>query len=69
MAESHENLLWDGIHLTPGGAGVYARLVSRVVHEHIAFPPPPPPPPTKSCWAQRRVRVWRCALPMRAMSP
>ncbi len=27
IAGAHENLLWDGIHLTPGGAGVYTRLV------------------------------------------
>jgi peptidoglycan/LPS O-acetylase OafA/YrhL len=41
VAAAHENLLWDGIHLTPGGAGLYARLISRVVHETIAFPPQP----------------------------
>ena len=41
VADSHEDLLWDGIHLTPGGAGLYARLVSAAVHEKIAFPPPP----------------------------
>ncbi|HEX8753244.1 MAG TPA: acyltransferase family protein [Solirubrobacterales bacterium] len=35
-----ESWFWDGIHLTPQGAGNYARLVSRVVHEHVAFPPP-----------------------------
>ena len=29
VAAAHENLLWDDIHLTPAGAGVYARLVSR----------------------------------------
>jgi peptidoglycan/LPS O-acetylase OafA/YrhL len=40
VADSHEDLLWDGIHLTPGGAGLYARLVSAAVHEKIAFPPP-----------------------------
>jgi peptidoglycan/LPS O-acetylase OafA/YrhL len=45
VAESHEGLLWDGIHLTPGGAGLYARLISRVVHEYVAFPPPAPPKP------------------------
>jgi peptidoglycan/LPS O-acetylase OafA/YrhL len=33
-----ETLFWDGIHLTPKGAGVYARLVSQVLHEKIAFP-------------------------------
>jgi peptidoglycan/LPS O-acetylase OafA/YrhL len=42
VATSHEDLLWDGIHLTPAGAGLYARLVSAAVHEKVAFPPPPP---------------------------
>lgn len=41
LADSHEDLLWDGIHLTPAAAGLYARLVSTDVHELIAFPPPP----------------------------
>jgi peptidoglycan/LPS O-acetylase OafA/YrhL len=36
--EGGESLFWDGIHLTPKGAGVYARLVSQVVHEKVAFP-------------------------------
>jgi peptidoglycan/LPS O-acetylase OafA/YrhL len=36
--EEGESLFWDGIHLTPKGAGVYARLVSRVLHEKIRFP-------------------------------
>jgi hypothetical protein len=36
--EGGESLLWDGIHLTPKGAGVYARLVSKVLHEKLAFP-------------------------------
>jgi peptidoglycan/LPS O-acetylase OafA/YrhL len=36
--EGGEGLFWDGIHLTPKGAGVYARLVSQVLHEKIAFP-------------------------------
>jgi peptidoglycan/LPS O-acetylase OafA/YrhL len=34
-----EGLFWDGIHLTPKGAGLYASLVSQVVHEKVAFPP------------------------------
>lgn len=38
--EGGESLFWDGIHLTPKGAGVYARLVSKVVHEKVAFPRP-----------------------------
>jgi peptidoglycan/LPS O-acetylase OafA/YrhL len=37
--EGRRGLLWDGIHLTPAGAGVYARLVSAVVHNGIPFPP------------------------------
>ncbi|HEX2393509.1 MAG TPA: acyltransferase family protein [Solirubrobacterales bacterium] len=36
-----ESWFWDGIHLTPLGAGHYARLVSRVVRQHVAFPAPP----------------------------
>jgi peptidoglycan/LPS O-acetylase OafA/YrhL len=31
VAAAHENLLWDGIHPTPGGAGIYTRLVVREV--------------------------------------
>jgi peptidoglycan/LPS O-acetylase OafA/YrhL len=41
-AESEDGLLWDETHLTPEGAGVYARLISAAVHREIAFPPPPP---------------------------
>ncbi|MBS1679512.1 MAG: acyltransferase [Actinobacteria bacterium] len=36
--EGGESLFWDGIHLTPKGAGIYARLVSEVVHEKVPFP-------------------------------
>jgi hypothetical protein len=36
--EEGESLFWDGIHLTPKGATLYARLVSRVLHEKIRFP-------------------------------
>jgi peptidoglycan/LPS O-acetylase OafA/YrhL len=36
--EGGESLFWDGIHLTPKGAGTYARLVSKVVHEKVPFP-------------------------------
>jgi peptidoglycan/LPS O-acetylase OafA/YrhL len=38
-AQARDGLLWDGIHLTPAGAGVYARLVSAAVHAEIQFPP------------------------------
>ena len=41
VAAAHENLLWDGIHLTPAGAGVYARLVSAAVRTDIPFPAKP----------------------------
>jgi peptidoglycan/LPS O-acetylase OafA/YrhL len=47
VADSHEGLLWDGIHLTPAGAGLYARLVSAAVHEKIAFPPQARPAPKR----------------------
>jgi peptidoglycan/LPS O-acetylase OafA/YrhL len=36
--EGGESLFWDGIHLTPKGAGVYARLVIQALHERVAFP-------------------------------
>jgi lysophospholipase L1-like esterase len=32
IAAAHQNLLWDGIHLTPGGAGVYTRLIVHAIH-------------------------------------
>lgn len=31
VAAAHANLLWDGIHLTPVGAGVYTRLIVHTV--------------------------------------
>jgi peptidoglycan/LPS O-acetylase OafA/YrhL len=40
VAAEHEDLLWDGIHLKPAAAGLYARLISQAVHEKVAFPPP-----------------------------
>lgn len=41
VADAHPNLLWDDIHLTPAGAGVYARLVNRAVRAKVPYPPPP----------------------------
>jgi peptidoglycan/LPS O-acetylase OafA/YrhL len=41
LAAAHEDLLWDGIHLTPAGAALYAKLVTRVVRETIPFPAKP----------------------------
>jgi peptidoglycan/LPS O-acetylase OafA/YrhL len=43
VAAAHEDDLWDGIHLKPSAAGLYARLVSRAVREKIAYPAPRPP--------------------------
>jgi peptidoglycan/LPS O-acetylase OafA/YrhL len=37
-AESEDGLLWDETHLTPAGAGVYARLITAAVREKVAFP-------------------------------
>ncbi|MGD9737534.1 MAG: acyltransferase family protein [Solirubrobacterales bacterium] len=38
LAAEHEDELWDGIHLKPAAAGLYARLVNRVVRESVPFP-------------------------------
>ncbi len=35
VAAAHEDLLWDGIHLTPGGAGLYTRLIVHTVHQAL----------------------------------
>ncbi|HZO05714.1 MAG TPA: hypothetical protein VFB52_04955, partial [Solirubrobacterales bacterium] len=44
-ADANEDLLWDGIHLKPAAAALYARLVNEAVREKVAFPPPPKPDP------------------------
>jgi peptidoglycan/LPS O-acetylase OafA/YrhL len=39
VVDSHQDrLTWDGLHLTPAGAGVYARLVTREVRAKLAWP-------------------------------
>jgi peptidoglycan/LPS O-acetylase OafA/YrhL len=51
VAAENEDQLWDGIHLKPAAAGLYARLVNEAVREKVAFPPKPkrkPKPPVKS---------------------
>jgi peptidoglycan/LPS O-acetylase OafA/YrhL len=51
LAAENEDLLWDGIHLKPAAAGLYARLVSKAVREKVPFPPPKaiqPRPPRRS---------------------
>ncbi len=45
VATAHEDLLWDGIHLSPAAASLFARLVSRAVREKVPFPPKPKPRP------------------------
>jgi peptidoglycan/LPS O-acetylase OafA/YrhL len=42
VAAENEDQLWDGIHLKPAAAGLYARLVNKAVREKVSFPPPPP---------------------------
>jgi peptidoglycan/LPS O-acetylase OafA/YrhL len=47
VVDGHQDsLTWDGLHLTPAGAGAYARLITQVVRSKIAWPrheasPPP----------------------------
>lgn len=36
-AESEDGLLWDETHLTPAGAGAYARLISAAVRDVVPF--------------------------------
>ncbi len=45
VAAENEGELWDGIHLKPGAASLYARLVSAAVREKVPFPPKPKPQP------------------------
>jgi peptidoglycan/LPS O-acetylase OafA/YrhL len=40
VAAAHEDELYDGIHLKPAAAGLYARLVSQAVREKVAYPAP-----------------------------
>jgi peptidoglycan/LPS O-acetylase OafA/YrhL len=35
VADSHDGLTWDSIHLTPAGAGVYARLIAAAIHAEL----------------------------------
>jgi peptidoglycan/LPS O-acetylase OafA/YrhL len=45
VAAENEGKLWDGIHLKPGAASLYARLISAAVREKVPFPPKPKPHP------------------------
>jgi len=45
VAAENEGKLWDGIHLKPGAASLYARLVSAAVRAKVPFPPKPKPHP------------------------
>ena len=45
VAAENEGMLWDGIHLKPGAASLYARLVSAAVRAKVPFPPKPKPQP------------------------
>ncbi len=63
VAEENEDLLWDGIHLKPAAAGLYARLVSTAVREKVAFPPKPKPK------AKRKVVRGGSGAPLTPTSP
>jgi peptidoglycan/LPS O-acetylase OafA/YrhL len=39
VAREHDRLTWDEIHLTPAGAGVYTRLLTRAVRGAGLYPP------------------------------
>ncbi|HET7444342.1 MAG TPA: acyltransferase family protein [Solirubrobacterales bacterium] len=53
VAAENEGELWDGIHLKPAAAGLYARLVNEAVREKVAFPPPPKPKQTQKQQKER----------------
>jgi peptidoglycan/LPS O-acetylase OafA/YrhL len=40
VAQEHDKLTWDETHLTPAGAGVYTRLLTRAVRGAGLYPPP-----------------------------
>jgi peptidoglycan/LPS O-acetylase OafA/YrhL len=41
VAAEHEDELWDGIHLKPSAAALYAQLVNEVVRAKVAYPAAP----------------------------
>jgi peptidoglycan/LPS O-acetylase OafA/YrhL len=41
LAAEHEDELWDGIHLRPSAAALYAQLINAVVREKVPYPLPP----------------------------
>jgi peptidoglycan/LPS O-acetylase OafA/YrhL len=47
-AARNPKLLWDGIHLTPAAARLYARLVDRAVREKVSFPTAPQQRPARA---------------------
>ncbi len=41
VVEGHQGTLtWDGLHLTPAGAGAYTRLIAHAVRSQIVWPQP-----------------------------
>ncbi len=64
VAEENEGLLWDGIHLKPAAAELYAGLVSDAVHEKVRFPPKPKArQKAKQKGSAKRARARRDAQP------
>jgi hypothetical protein len=43
VARHLDGLTWDGLHLTPAGAGVYTRLITKAVRSAVKWPKPAPP--------------------------
>ena len=54
LAAEHEDELWDGIHLKPSAAALYAQLASEIVREKVAYPAPRPQRRQNAPRAQRR---------------
>jgi hypothetical protein len=49
VVDGHQDsLTWDGLHLTPAGAGAYTRLITSVVRSKIAWPRGAAKPPPKA---------------------
>ncbi|MFI5028519.1 MAG: acyltransferase family protein [Solirubrobacterales bacterium] len=54
IVDGHQDALtWDGLHLTPAGAGAYARLVTKVVRSKIKWPQKPNGPAGKTASRSR----------------
>jgi peptidoglycan/LPS O-acetylase OafA/YrhL len=46
VAPHLDGLTWDGLHLTPAGAGVYTRLITKAVRSEVKWPKKTPAAPS-----------------------